>query len=78
MVLIDLRMKMLNRQGYSSNRVYIATQGPKPSTIEDFWLMCYEQDVKVIVALTLMEERGRVRASNINKTPLALVIYSDF
>lgn len=40
--------------------MYIATQGPKQSTIEDFWLMCYEQDVKVILALTLLEERGRV------------------
>lgn len=47
-------------QGFLGQRIYIASQGPKPSTIEDFWLMCYERDVKVIVALTSLEERGRV------------------
>ncbi|KAI9555380.1 hypothetical protein GHT06_017895 [Daphnia sinensis] len=49
--------------GYVGKRVYIATQGPKPSTVEDFWLMCFEQDVKLIVALTLLEERGRVKCA---------------
>ncbi|XP_057380655.1 uncharacterized protein LOC130702955 isoform X2 [Daphnia carinata] len=49
--------------GYAGKRVYIATQGPKPSTIEDFWLMCFERDVKVIVALTSLEERGRIKCA---------------
>ena len=48
------------KQGFDGNRNYIATQGPKVSTLNDFWRMCFEQDVRVIVALTLMEEKGRV------------------
>ncbi|XP_046436944.1 uncharacterized protein LOC124188392 isoform X3 [Daphnia pulex] len=48
---------------YAGNRAYIASQGPKPSTIGDFWLMCFEQNVKVIVALTMLEERGKIKCA---------------
>jgi protein tyrosine phosphatase len=51
---------LVSKQGFDGNRNYIATQGPKLSTLNDFWRMCFEQDVRVIVALTLMEEKGRV------------------
>lgn len=40
--------------------MYIATQGPTQTTIEDFWQMCFEQDVKLIVMLTSLEEKGKV------------------
>ena len=47
-------------QGYKSQREYIASQGPIPSTIDDFWRMVWEQSVSIIVMLTLAKEDGRV------------------
>ncbi|CAF94630.1 unnamed protein product, partial [Tetraodon nigroviridis] len=47
--------------GYNSNREYIATQGPLPSTLNDFWQMVWEQRVKGIVMVTNCTEKGRVK-----------------
>ena len=48
-------------QGYQAKNAYIATQGPVPETIEDFWQMVWEQKTPVIVMLTRVDEGGRVR-----------------
>ncbi|KAF8952290.1 hypothetical protein BGZ46_003524, partial [Entomortierella lignicola] len=40
---------------------YIATQGPLPSTFQDFWKVVWEQDSRVIVMLTREFEMGRVK-----------------
>ena len=47
-------------QGYTSKREYIATQGPLPSTRDDFWRMLWEQSCRNIVMLTKCQEKGRV------------------
>ncbi|OZJ06905.1 hypothetical protein BZG36_00056 [Bifiguratus adelaidae] len=40
---------------------YIATQGPLPTTFEDFWTMCWEQQVHALVMLTKETEMGRIK-----------------
>ncbi|KAA6412488.1 MAG: hypothetical protein FRX48_03479 [Lasallia pustulata] len=42
-----------------SNKHYIASQAPVPATFEDFWRMVWEQDVRVIVMLTVETEGGQ-------------------
>jgi tyrosine-protein phosphatase 2/3 len=47
-----------------SNKRYIATQGPIPSTFNDFWNMVWQQDVRVVVMLTAEKEGGQIKAHN--------------
>lgn len=43
---------------------YIATQAPLPSTIKDFWKVCFNNDVNLIISLTSLTEFG-VKKSDI-------------
>ncbi|XP_072949032.1 tyrosine-protein phosphatase non-receptor type 4 [Epargyreus clarus] len=40
---------------------YIATQGPLASTVGDFWQMVWESESSLVVMLTVLAERGRIK-----------------
>ncbi|XP_058130941.1 tyrosine-protein phosphatase non-receptor type 7 isoform X2 [Dasypus novemcinctus] len=44
-------------RGYDGQeKVYIATQGPMPNTVADFWEMVWQEEVSLIVMLTQLRE----------------------
>ncbi|XP_029440307.1 LOW QUALITY PROTEIN: receptor-type tyrosine-protein phosphatase H [Rhinatrema bivittatum] len=47
--------------GYSSDKEFIATQGPLPGTLGDFWRLVWEQHVGTIVMLTNCTESGKLK-----------------
>ncbi|XP_067942829.1 receptor-type tyrosine-protein phosphatase epsilon-like [Watersipora subatra] len=48
-------------QGYKKEITYIAAQGPTETTVDDFWLMIWQQKIRVIVMVTGAIEYGRVK-----------------
>ncbi|XP_012261958.2 receptor-type tyrosine-protein phosphatase delta-like [Athalia rosae] len=48
-------------QGFQNQRAYIATQGPKPNTVIDFWRMIWQEEVRVICMLANIIENGRIK-----------------
>jgi len=58
-------------QGLSgSENVYIAAQAPMESTVKDWWRMVWEQQAKVIMMVTALEENGVVSIAYISKVVL--------
>ncbi|KAF1826068.1 phosphotyrosine-specific Ptp2-like protein [Dissoconium aciculare CBS 342.82] len=47
-----------------SNKRYISTQAPVPTTFNDFWNIVWQEDVRVIVMLTAEKEGAQVKAHN--------------
>uniref|UniRef100_H0XFH0 Receptor-type tyrosine-protein phosphatase eta n=1 Tax=Otolemur garnettii TaxID=30611 RepID=H0XFH0_OTOGA len=47
--------------GYHSKKEFIATQGPLPNTLKDFWRMVWEKNVYAIIMLTKCVEQGRTK-----------------
>ncbi|EFN73959.1 Receptor-type tyrosine-protein phosphatase kappa [Camponotus floridanus] len=45
--------------GYKQKKHYIATQGPKPSTVIDFWRMIWQENVLIICMLANVIENGK-------------------
>ncbi|KAL3250571.1 hypothetical protein MRX96_055474 [Rhipicephalus microplus] len=46
-------------KGCNSEREYIAAQGPNALTVNDFWRMIWEHDVKIIIMLTQFVEGNK-------------------
>ena len=44
-------------KGYNRQNEFIATQGPLPDTIGDFWRMVWDYEVPTIVMLTNLQEK---------------------
>jgi len=62
-VLVGVQMTLSDGQS-SSGRVvgrYIASQGPLPNTVADFWRMVWEQHVHLVLMLTAESEGRRVK-----------------
>nr|XP_031294154.1 LOW QUALITY PROTEIN: tyrosine-protein phosphatase non-receptor type 7 [Camelus dromedarius] len=44
-------------RGYGGkDRAYIATQGPMPNTVSDFWEMVWQEEVELVIMLTRLRE----------------------
>ncbi|CAM9692481.1 unnamed protein product [Lampetra planeri] len=57
---------------------YIACQGPLPATSADFWQMVWEQGSTMIVMLTTITERGRVKCHQYWPNPPGTETHGDF
>jgi tyrosine-protein phosphatase non-receptor type 12/18/22 len=51
-------------QGASGSNAYIASQGPLPNTVNDFWRMVIECEVQVIVMACNEQEAGKYKCEN--------------
>ncbi|XP_059481022.1 receptor-type tyrosine-protein phosphatase C-like isoform X2 [Neocloeon triangulifer] len=47
--------------GFQRPNAYIATQGPKTQTVNDFWCMIWQEKVTQIVMVTNIEESGKIK-----------------
>ncbi|XP_019202241.1 receptor-type tyrosine-protein phosphatase C isoform X2 [Oreochromis niloticus] len=55
--------------GFKESKKYIAAQGPKEETINDFWRMIWEQQSSIIVMVTRCEEGNRVKCAQYWPSP---------
>ncbi|XP_069095818.1 receptor-type tyrosine-protein phosphatase epsilon isoform X1 [Pleurodeles waltl] len=58
--------------GYRQKDYFIATQGPLPHTVEDFWRMAWEWKSHTIVMLTELQEREQEKCSQYWPTELSV------
>ncbi|XP_011698918.1 PREDICTED: receptor-type tyrosine-protein phosphatase mu-like, partial [Wasmannia auropunctata] len=47
--------------GYKKEKQYIATQGPKSTTVIDFWRMIWQENVLIICMLANVVENGKIK-----------------
>lgn len=48
-------------EGWRNKKSFIATQGPLPATVQDFWRMIWQENCGVIINATQLEEDGKVK-----------------
>ncbi|XP_076650147.1 receptor-type tyrosine-protein phosphatase delta [Halictus rubicundus] len=48
-------------KGYKKEKCYIATQGPKPATVNDFWRMVWQEESLIICMLANVIENGKIK-----------------
>ncbi|XP_066970280.1 tyrosine-protein phosphatase 10D-like isoform X2 [Macrobrachium rosenbergii] len=63
--------------GHNSPREFIVTQGPLPSTRDDFWRMVWESNSRAIVMLTRCIEKGREKCDHYWPYDMQPVCYGD-
>ncbi|KAL5965010.1 Receptor-type tyrosine-protein phosphatase zeta [Taenia solium] len=49
----------IGRNGFCRPRAFIAAQGPKDTTFDDFWQMVWDENSNIIVMISNFVERGR-------------------
>ncbi|KAF2884688.1 hypothetical protein ILUMI_21485 [Ignelater luminosus] len=49
-------------EGYNARKAYIATQGPKDTTVNDFWRMIWQENAIYIVMLANVVEGGKKKS----------------
>ena len=50
-------------QGYNREKEYIATQGPLPDTVGDFWRLIWDYNIPSVVMLTNIVEKMKVKCN---------------
>lgn len=68
----DTRVNLISSNSYINaswinipyKHFFISTQGPTPNTIEDFWTMIFDHNIKIIVMLCNLFENGSEKCSN--------------
>ena len=53
----------INVQGYNREKEYIATQGPLPDTVGDFWRLIWDYNIPSVVMLTNIVEKMKVKCN---------------
>ncbi|KAL0271480.1 UNVERIFIED_CONTAM: hypothetical protein PYX00_008561 [Menopon gallinae] len=64
-----------------AEKLYIACQAPMESTVEDFWRMIWEQQCKVVIMLTDLQENGVEKCTDYlppNEVTDNLRLFGDF